>query len=176
MSDELHYSLNSSHVHELTIQILSQLPLEARGDNVQVEDILNVLVFAAAFRISINQACHDLEGAPTGATVLGELARQLPDLDEIEADLNKILAQLLPKGLGSKGRRVAIDLVIRLGRTITAMSSPSTKRRCVEARPHRGPLTSLPMPQPTWSCMVAATPWPSQGCARETRWTRCSRH
>lgn len=111
MSDELHYSLKTNHVHELTIQLLSQLPLEARGDKVQVADLLNVLVFAAAFRTSIHQACQDLEGAPTGATVLGELARQLADLEELEDDLNELLAQLLPKGLGSVGRQIAVDLV-----------------------------------------------------------------
>jgi len=111
MRDELHYSLNSSHVHELAIRLLSQLPLGERGGKVQVDDILNVLVFAASLRISINQACQDLEGAPTGATVLGELARQLEDLDELEKQINLLLAQLLPKGLGLKGRRVAVDLV-----------------------------------------------------------------
>lgn len=108
---ELHYSLNSRDVHELTVQLFGKLPLEARGDKVQVDDILNVVVFAASLRISINQACQDLEGAPTGATVLGALASQLSDIDALEEDLNELLAQLLLKGLGSKGRRVAIDLV-----------------------------------------------------------------
>jgi putative transposase len=111
MNDELDYTLNSDHVHELTIQLLNQLPLEARGEQIQPEDILNALVFAAASTISINQACQQLEAAPSGATVLGELARQLDDIDELENDLNALLAQLLPKSLGCKGRRVAIDLV-----------------------------------------------------------------
>jgi len=108
---ESHDSINSSDVHQLAIQIFSQLPLEARGDQVQVDDILNVLVFAASLRISINQACQDLAGAPTGATVLGALASQLPDIDALESHLNQLLAQLLPQGLGRRGRRVAIDLV-----------------------------------------------------------------
>lgn len=111
MKDELHYSLNSDDVHELTVQLLSQLPLEARGDEVQVKDLLNVLVFAASLRISVNQACQALAESPTGATVLGELARQLDNLDELESDLNELLAKLVPKGLGRKGRRVAVDLV-----------------------------------------------------------------
>jgi hypothetical protein len=103
----MNYSLNSHHVHQLAIHILNQLPLQARRGKVQ----LNVLLFAAASRISINQACQQLEGAPSGPTVLGELARQLDDLDELEPWLNQLLAMLLPKGLGAKGRRVAIDLV-----------------------------------------------------------------
>jgi putative transposase len=108
---EYHDSLNSRDVHQLTIHLFSQLPLEARGDQVQVGDILNVLVFAASLRISIHQACQDLAGAPSGATVLGVLASQLEDLDTLESHLNELLATLLPKGLGRKGRRVAIDLV-----------------------------------------------------------------
>jgi hypothetical protein len=68
------------------------LPLKARGDRVQVRDLLHVVVCAAASRLSINQACHDLDGAPSGATVLGELATQLSDLDPLEATLNALLA------------------------------------------------------------------------------------
>ena len=109
--NETYYRLKSGDVHDLTVQVLGQLPLEARGDKVQVTDILNVLVFAAAFRISINQTCQELEGAPSGATVLGELACQLGGLDRLEDDLNELLGVLLPKRLDSKGRRIAIDLV-----------------------------------------------------------------
>lgn len=105
------HHLNSDHVHKLTVQVLDQLPLTARGDRVQVADLLNVLVFAAASRISINQACQDLEGTPCGATILGELDRQFNDLDPLEKQLNELLAKPLPKRLGAKGRRVAIDLL-----------------------------------------------------------------
>lgn len=103
--------LRSTEVHQTTLQVLQQLPLTPRGSQVQVADLLNVLVFAAAFRVSINQACQNLQGAPTGATVLGELARQLQDIDSLERELNELLAKLLPKGIGAKGRRLAIDLV-----------------------------------------------------------------
>jgi putative transposase len=108
---EYHDSLKSTDVHQLTVQLFRQLPLEARGDQVQVDHILNVLVFAASLRSSVNQASQDLSGAPTGATVLGMLADQLPDIDTLERCLNRLLAQLWPQGLGRRGRRVAIDLV-----------------------------------------------------------------
>lgn len=108
---EYHDSLKSTDVHQLTVQLLGRLPLEARGPQVQVDDILNVLVFAAGLRISVNQACQELAGAPTGATVLGMLATQLRDIASLEDALNQVLAQLWPRGLGRKGRRVAIDLV-----------------------------------------------------------------
>jgi hypothetical protein len=43
--------------------------------------------------------------------VLGPLASQCRDLDALEGHRNALLAKLIPKGLGTRGRRVAIDLV-----------------------------------------------------------------
>jgi hypothetical protein len=105
------YTLQSQDVYNLAMQTLSHLPLSAKGEKVQPTDLLEILVFAAASRLSINQACHDLEGAPSGATVLGQLANQLSDLALLEVTMCEVLARLLPRGLGQKGRRVAIDLI-----------------------------------------------------------------
>ena len=98
------YTLERQDVYNLAIQTLSHLSLKARGDQVQPTDLLEVLVFSAASRLSIHQACQDLEGAPSAVTVLGQLATQLSDLDLLEITMCEILAQLLPHGLGSKGR------------------------------------------------------------------------
>jgi putative transposase len=105
------YTLYSQDVCTLAINTLAQRHLKARGDHVEVHDLLHVFVFAAASRLSINQACHDLDGAPSAVTVLGDLARQLDDLDQLEASLNVLLARLVPKSLGKRSRRVAIDLI-----------------------------------------------------------------
>lgn len=105
------YILERQDVLNLTIHTLAQLPLTARGEDVHVTDLLHVLVFAAASKISVHQACQDLAGAPTSQTVLGELAAQLQDLDQLEATLNTLLARLIPKSLGKRGRRVAVDLI-----------------------------------------------------------------
>jgi hypothetical protein len=105
------YTLYRQDVLTMAINTLAPLPLKARGDRVQVRDLLHVVVFAAASRLSINQACHDLDGAPSGATVLGELATQLSDLDPLEATLNALLTRLVPKSLGQRRRRVAIDRI-----------------------------------------------------------------
>jgi hypothetical protein len=77
----------------------------------QSRDLLRVLVFAAASRLSVHQACDQLERAPSGPTVLGNLARPFSDLDALEGPVNALLARLIPKGLGKRGRRVAVDLV-----------------------------------------------------------------
>jgi hypothetical protein len=110
MSTYPQYTLKSHDVYKLTINTLDTLPLNMPGA-IESRDLLRVLVFAAATRLSVHQACDQLEGAPSGPTVLGNLARQYSDLDALEGHLNDLLATLIPKGLGKRGRRVAIDLV-----------------------------------------------------------------
>jgi putative transposase len=78
---------------------------------IESRDLWQVLVFAAASRLSVRQACGQLACAPSGPTVLGHLASQCSDLDALEGHLNDLLATLIPKGVGKRGRRVAIDLV-----------------------------------------------------------------
>src|SRR4030095_3474121 len=55
--------------------------------------------------------CHTLELPPSGPTVLGTLASQFRDLDALEGHVNDLLAKLIPKGLGKRGRQVAMDVV-----------------------------------------------------------------
>jgi hypothetical protein len=105
------YTLKRKDVYNLAMQTLSHLSLQAQGDQVQPTDLLEVVVFAAASRLSINQACQDLEDAPSSVTVLGQLATQLSDLELLELTMCELLARLLPRGLGIKGRRVAVDLI-----------------------------------------------------------------
>jgi hypothetical protein len=110
MSTYPQYILKSQDVYNFTINTLDTLPLNMPG-TIQSRDLLRVLVFAAASRLSVHQACDQLERAPSGPTVLGTLASQFSDLDVLEGHGNDLLAKLLPKGLGKRGRRVAVDLV-----------------------------------------------------------------
>ena len=110
MSTSPHFTLQSADVYTFTIHTLDTLPLERPGA-IQSQDLLRVLVFAAASRLSVHQACEQRERAPSGPTVLGTLASQFRDLDALEGHLNDLLARLIPKGWGKRGRRVAIDLV-----------------------------------------------------------------
>ena len=103
------YTLTSQDVYTFTINTLDTLPLEMPGV-IESRDLLRVLVFAAASRLSVHQACDQLERAPSGPTVLGTLSSQFRDLDALEGHLNDLLAQLIPKGLGKRGRQVAMDL------------------------------------------------------------------
>src|SRR4029434_7314120 len=110
MSTDPQYILKSQDVYNFTINTLDTLPLHMPG-TMESRDLLRVLVFAAASRLSVHHACEQLERAPSGPTVLGLLASQLRDLDALEGQVNDLLAKLIPKGLGKRGRRVAVDLV-----------------------------------------------------------------
>jgi hypothetical protein len=110
MSTYPQYILKSQDVYTFTINTLDTLPLPLPGA-IESRDLLRVLVFAAASRLSVPQACAELERAPSGPTILGTLARQFSDLDALEGHVNDLLATLIPKGLGKRGRRGAMDLV-----------------------------------------------------------------
>src|SRR5262245_20524389 len=104
------YILKAHDVYTFTINTLDTLPLHMPGA-IESRDLLRVLVFAAAPRLSVHQACDQLERAPSGATVLGNRSSQFRDLDALEGQRNDLLARLRPKGLGKRRRRVAIALV-----------------------------------------------------------------
>jgi hypothetical protein len=103
-------TLKSQDVYTFTLNWLDPLPLHMPGA-IQSRDLLRVLVFAAAARLSVHQACEQLERAPSGPTVWGTLACQWGDLEALEGHLNDLLARLLPKDLGTRARRVAIDVI-----------------------------------------------------------------
>src|SRR4029434_4647695 len=110
MSTYPQYILKSQDVYNFTINTLDTLPLEMPGA-IQSRDLLRVLVFAAASRLSVHQACDELERAPSGPTVLGTLASQLRHRHALEGHVNDVWAKRIAKGMGKRGRRVAMDLV-----------------------------------------------------------------
>jgi hypothetical protein len=110
MSPYPQYTLKSPDVYHLTINTLDTLPLTMPGA-MHSRALLRVLVFAAAANLLVHQACHPLERAPSAPTGLGILAPPLADPDALEGQGNDLVACLLPKGLGTRGRRVAIDLI-----------------------------------------------------------------
>src|SRR5215471_15618178 len=110
MSTYPQYTLKGQDIYNFTINTLDTLPLRMPGV-MQSRDRLRGLVFAAASQLSVHPACHQLERAPSGPTVLGTLAGQFSDLDTLEGHVNDLLARLIPKGLGKRGRHVAMDLV-----------------------------------------------------------------
>jgi hypothetical protein len=104
-------TLKGKDVHNFTINLLCMLPLIARGTFVKVTDILNVVIFAAAFRTSVKQASISLQGAPCASYVMRKLTSQLNDLEQQQKVINKILTSNLPKRIYKKKQRITIDLV-----------------------------------------------------------------
>jgi hypothetical protein len=89
MSTYPQYTLQSQDVFTFTINTLDTFPLHMPGV-IESRELLRVLVFAAASRLSVHQTCNQLERAPSGATVLGTLASQFRDLDALEGHLNDL--------------------------------------------------------------------------------------
>ena len=73
MSTYPHFTLKSQDVYTFPINTLDALPLRMPGA-IHRRDLLRVLVFAAAAKLSVHQACEQLERAPSGPTVLDQRA------------------------------------------------------------------------------------------------------
>jgi putative transposase len=90
------------------------LPLELQNTRITAEDILAVLGYTSAHRISLDAACHELKGAPSANRLREVLAQALPDCATLQRALNRILrAQTLR--FVKKGKRsyyIAIDLTL----------------------------------------------------------------
>lgn len=71
-------------------------------------EIFSILLYAAAHRTTIEQACASLADAPHPNTVRG--ASSAVELTELEDQLNEALAHSLPKDFGRSPLEVALDL------------------------------------------------------------------
>ena len=93
--------------------MVKQLGLEMEGCDYSEEEIVEVLLAAAAKQTSIEQICKASEIAPSGNTVRGIIRDQL-NLKKAEEKVNAAFAEKLPKRLKKKkrGHRTAIDLVL----------------------------------------------------------------
>jgi hypothetical protein len=90
------------------------LPLELQNTHITTEDILAVLGYTSAHRISMDAACHELKGAPSANRLREVLAQALPDCATLQRALNRILRAQTPRFV-KKGKRsyyIAIDLTL----------------------------------------------------------------
>lgn len=109
MPEQPDYTLHSSETHKLTVQILWGLCLTTKSKVKQY--LYDTLVFAACKKWSINQTANNLQGLPTGATILNHLRAGTSNLQRLEKRINDILSSMLPKGFGKRGRFIAIDFI-----------------------------------------------------------------
>jgi hypothetical protein len=104
-------ALTSKEIRETTIDTLSEvITLKADGDIYNKEDMLNILVAAAADRTTIEQACVDLDKGCHSNTV----RNQVKDLKvkDVEAQINEGLISAISRNLSKRSWKVAIDVTL----------------------------------------------------------------
>jgi hypothetical protein len=101
-------------LNALITVVCPYLPLDLQNTRMTAEDILSVLGYASANRISPDAACHELKGAPSANRLREVLAKALPDRIILQRALNRILRVQTPHFV-KKGKRsyyIAIDLTM----------------------------------------------------------------
>jgi hypothetical protein len=84
--------LRSQQVLSALIAIVRPyLPLDLQNTRITADDIIAVLGYASANRISIDAACQELKEAPSGNCLREVLAQALPDRATLQRALNTIL-------------------------------------------------------------------------------------
>jgi len=105
--------LTDSQVLEHASQSLdAHLPLVAEGYKCTTEDLLHILLVAAARQCTIEAAYAELSSGPGAEAVRQYLHAQLtPErLPELEVSLNEALASQVPARLWRKAQGIAMDL------------------------------------------------------------------
>ena len=90
------------------------LSFELTGTRISETDMLYVLGYAALQHNSLEHACLELKGAPSGNRVREVLHAGLPEAVSLQRRLNTILRRQLPRGLLKTRRRYALALDITL--------------------------------------------------------------
>ncbi len=90
------------------------MPLDLQNTRIRADDIIAVLGYASANRVSTDAVCHELKGAPSANRLREVLAKALPDRATLQRAFNTILRAPTPRFV-KKGKRsyyVAIDLTL----------------------------------------------------------------
>src|SRR5512135_907113 len=97
--------IDSMQVLQALLTLLQpQLPLALANTRITAEDLLEVLAYASVHQTSLETACLELDGAPSGNRVREVLHAALPARSVLQHQLNTILRTQLPRSL-FKGKR-----------------------------------------------------------------------
>jgi putative transposase len=106
--------LRATEVHQLVSGVLQEhFQLDMVERHYEAQDIWDVLIAASVERVTVEMATHLLEKAPSGNTVRTVVKEMLNDagiLSELEAGMNQLLVQRLPKKLLRSQLPGAIDV------------------------------------------------------------------
>jgi len=91
--------------------IIEHLTLSSDGDKYKDYDVSNLLVYASANGISLQEASSQLVDSPHANTVRNRLDENvLSEIDALEDSLNEMLSDNLIENLTKKKQKIAIDL------------------------------------------------------------------
>ena len=101
-------------LNALLAVVRPNLPLDLQNTRITADEIIAVLGYASANRISTEAACHELKGAPSANRLREVLVQALPERTILQRALNRILRAQTPQVV-KKGKRsysIAMDLTL----------------------------------------------------------------
>jgi putative transposase len=101
-------------LNALLAVVRPNLPLDLQNTRITADEIIAVLGYASANRISTEAACHELKDAPSANRLREVLIQALPERTILQRALNRILRAQTPQVV-KKGKRsyyIAMDLTL----------------------------------------------------------------
>jgi putative transposase len=108
-------TIRSEQVLNAFVEVVRKnLPLDLKNTRLTAEDIIYALGYANVNRLSIESACQELQGAPSGNRLREVLIEALPDRVGLQRILNRIFRQQLHPSVWKCKRdfNIAIDLTM----------------------------------------------------------------
>ncbi|VAX39161.1 hypothetical protein MNBD_PLANCTO02-2720, partial [hydrothermal vent metagenome] len=115
MRSQKNCTFSSTEVQKFAHDWLSNcLNFTDHGHKCTAKVVINILLLAAAGICSLHAICKKLSGSPSSVALFDALRAMLPDLTELERNLNNSLRPtgIALKSLQKKSREVAIDLTL----------------------------------------------------------------
>jgi hypothetical protein len=95
-TNKINRTIHSEQVLQAFVEVVRKdLPLELKNTRITSEEIIYVLAYANVNRLSIESACQELQGAPSGNRLREVLVRALPDRTGLQRMLNRMFHQQL---------------------------------------------------------------------------------
>ena len=116
---DTHPTLSGQMRQALQRILQTHLPLGIEGQDLDDEMVWDILLYASVNGITIERACNELAGVPSGNTVRSHLQEALDPScfgvyaleDQLQAALQDLLPASVLRGRKRKGWEIGIDLV-----------------------------------------------------------------
>ena len=114
-TDKINRTIRSEQVLQAFVEVVQKnLPLALKNTRITSDDIIYALAYANVHRLSIESACQELQGAPSGNRLREVLTEALPDRTGLQRRLNCMFRQQLHPSIWKCKRdfSLAIDLTL----------------------------------------------------------------